>query len=522
VGDIVHSALAMRHALAPVLVVALLVGCAGGGAGFGEPCERHRDCASSLQCLRSVCVPRCQRAPDCGDGYSCDEDGVCHLATGQAGESCRSEVDCAPGLKCQLDGTSSQAGRLRASCALATSGRPPGRECDADTDCRDGTCALGHCTDLCSVTRDCAPGTSCLSIPRVESDGAMFGGCLLTQGTVTWKIPVQEPATDLLLPVPSTARHASLVMTVDDSSQKVGAVSVFSPLGQRLYRPCPALDADDCPPEQALAQFYDNKVRHQPATAFSVLSIPSSPSVELETGAYRVKVSSLRLPGTQGTAIPTVTGVVRIGTGTLLDLHFYFLDLTDHPCAAAFGDARLDKARAETAPYFQTDYIGQLRTIFEGAGISIGTITYHNLDTHPELDGIDLDSVGALLALGDHIGGVNVFFARTLSPVGLQAFGPNPGPGGLARTQRSGIVVGVDTLCYRSWQQLARQTAHELARYMGLFHNVEVGAATNPTWRDPIGDSDDSPNNLMFFSELGGMELSPDQQNILLRSPVLR
>lgn len=512
----------MRHGLAPVLVVALFAGCAGGGAGIGEPCEHHRDCASDLQCSEDVCVTRCKRAPDCGDGYACDEHGLCLLALGKPGEPCRSEVECAPGLKCQLDGTTVEGGRLHASCAVAAAGHPPGSECTIDADCHNGTCALGHCTDLCSEARDCAPGTSCLAIPRVEADGALYNGCLLSQGTVTWTIPVQEPAPELLLPVPRGATHASLVMTVDDSSQKVGAVSVFAPSGLRLYRPCPALGALECSPDQAAAQFFDNKVRHQPATAFSVLSIPSSSSVDLEGGAYRVQVSSLRQPGTQGTAIPKVVGAVRIGTGTLLDLHFYFLDLTDHPCASAFGDARLDKDRAKNAPYFKDDYLGRLREIFEGAGIAIGVVTYDNIEQHPELDGIDLESVGSLLSRGNYTSGVNVFFARTLSPVGLQAFGPNPGPAGVANTHRSGIVVGADTLCYRSWQQLARQTAHELARYMGLFHNVELGVASNPAWRDPITDSDDSPNNLMFYSELGGVELSPGQQNILVRSPVLR
>ena len=40
--------------------------------------------------------------------------------------------------------------------------------------------------------------------------------------------------------------------------------------------------------------------------------------------------------------------------------------------------------------------------------------------------------------------------------------------------------------------------------------------------RDPIPDSDDSPDNLMFYSELGGTDLSPGQREILTRSGVLR
>jgi hypothetical protein len=78
-------------------------------------------------------------------------------------------------------------------------------------------------------------------------------------------------------------------------------------------------------------------------------------------------------------------------------------------------------------------------------------------------------------------------------------------------------VIGLDTLCYRSWQDVARLTAHEIARYMGLYDNVEIDQNV-----DPILDSDTSSSNLMFYSELGGTDLSNGQRDILSRSPVLR
>src|SRR6185369_3847134 len=108
---------------------------------------------------------------------------------------------------------------------------------------------------------------------------------------------------------------------------------------------------------------------------------------------------------------------------------------------------------------------------------------YENLRDHPDLDGLDLENAPALLSLGAHASGINIFFVRTLSPVGLQAIGPNPGPAGLGGTRRSGIVIGVDSLCYRSWPDLARLTSREIARYMGLYDNVEVdfGPVSQPT-----------------------------------------
>jgi hypothetical protein len=54
---------------------------------------------------------------------------------------------------------------------------------------------------------------------------------------------------------------------------------------------------------------------------------------------------------------------------------------------------------------------------------------------------------------------------------------------------------------------------------MGLYHNVEV----NSQRTDPIDDSNEQPDNLMFYSGLGGGEfLSDKQKQILVRSPVLR
>ena len=199
------------------------------------------------------------------------------------------------------------------------------------------------------------------------------------------------------------------------------------------------------------------------------------------------------------------------------------------------------RAAAQAEAFFQHDFLGpvidsvvgdgtegpkpaiNLRSIFSNGGIALGSITYEDLADHPELDGLDLADAGALLALGRHDQGVNVFFVRNAvagRPPGVR---PEPRPGG---PRRHGAVrhrrSAIDTLCYRSWQQLARLTAHEIARYMGLYHNVEIGATPANDRRDQIIDSDDQPENLMFYSELGGVLLSPGQRDILTRSPVLR
>lgn len=520
-----------------ILMLLATAGCAGGSGAVGDRCGSHDDCEGGLQCQAAACVPRCQRAPQCGDGYACDDRGLCRRATGQTGDACTSETQCAPGLACRIDGDATDPQHfLLASCAAPTpaaTARPAGGACELDSECRDGTCALGHCLDLCASSRDCAAGDSCQTVPRghlraatLPGETATYAytstrGCLPAHGTIEFAIPVPSSGATISLPVPSGAQEASLVIAVDESGQLVGATDVIAPSGMRQFQRCVSKPADACQPELLAQDYYSSLIRHLPLFAQSTLAIPSKPTVPLEVGDYRVTVASLSAAGARSTAVPRVTAVIRIDTATTLDLHFHFLDLADHPCQAASGGVRLAAGTAAAAPFFQSEYLVQLRTIFARAGIAIGAITYDDILDHPELDALDLgsrDDPGTLLALGEQAAGVNLYFVRSLSPAGVQAFGPNPGPGGLAHTRQSGIAIGTDTLCYRSWSDVARLTAHELAHYMGLYHNREP----TPQQLDPIDDSDEAPDNLMFYSELGGTVLSAGQRDILLKSPVLR
>ena len=496
-----------------------LAGCPGGDGGIGETCGSHDACDSTLQCSSGVCVPRCARAPDCGDGYACDADGLCQLATGQPGDACTSESDCAPGLACSIDGAVGPNGYLLASCTAQNQGKPTGALCEVDDECRNGTCALGHCVDLCAQTRDCAESTSCMDIPHVEYTGQPFQGCLQSKGNIQWEIPNVVATPLVKLPVPSGAHSAQVVLSVDDRAQRVGLTTMTSPSGATLFLPPCPISEPGCNPE---ADFFKYPVRHTPLFGQSTIGLPSTPSVPIETGMYTMSVQSFRNNGLPGSAIPRITASVRIDSAVLLDLHFYFLNFDEHMCQSSFNNARFDAAAAQTETFFQDEFLGALRGIFAPGGIALGTITYEDLTEHPDLDGLDIADAGELLRLGEHASGINVFFVRTLSPVGLQAFGPNPGPAGLAKTRQSGIIIGLDTLCYRSWTLLARLTAHELARYMGLHHNVELGATSQNNLRDNIPDSDDSDRNLMFYSEFGGVEISPGQRDILTRSGVLR
>lgn len=506
----------MRNRSLICAIAFTLSGCPGGDGAIGDRCASHSDCTGQLQCLDSVCVPRCERAPDCGDGYRCDESGVCLAATGQTGDTCASEVDCAAGLSCQIEGAElDDSGYLLASCVTENPGSPAGAECALNSDCRNGTCDLGHCIDLCTSDLDCGAGTLCTRIPHAASSGVLYRGCLQSRGSVRWSIPMHSPSEDIALPVPASARSVSVLFTVDDPNQRVGATRIRAPGGIEILA--------------SSSDLYTNPyVRHQPEYGESVLAMPISPSplAQLQTGVYTMSVRSERLSALPlcpqpcygpGTATPMVTAVVKVDDAAILDLHFYFLNLDDHPCGEAFG-GKLDAATAQNATYFE-QFLTELKDILGTAVyFDLGNVTFQDLRNHPDLDGLDVENAPSLLALGEHSTGINVFFVRTLSPIGLQAVGPNPGPAGLAHTRRSGIVIGVDTLCYRNWRQLARLTAHEVARYMGLYDNVGL----DPAQVDPIGDTDTSRANLMFYSELGGTFLSEGQKQILRRSAVLR
>ena len=147
--------------------------------------------------------------------------------------------------------------------------------------------------------------------------------------------------------------------------------------------------------------------------------MPSSPDAPLQAGVYddagRVADGST---GEPGTATPTATAVIKLDTSVILDLHFYFLNFDEHPCSRSFG-GQLDATTASTQPFFQNDYSSALRSVFAQRAASrsarsrtrtcaiIPTSTASTSRTHR-----------SLLALGAHEVGINVFFVRTLSPVG--------------------------------------------------------------------------------------------------------
>lgn len=520
----------LRSSFMVVAVLVTVTGCPGGDGQVGSTCGGNGDCESDLQCLNARCQARCARAPDCGDGYACGPDGSCIAATKQPGDSCESEVDCAAGLSCQLDNSRANDDLYLAStCSSQNATAPAGASCRSNDECRNGTCALGHCVDVCRSDLDCGAGYNCGVIPSVTVSRALFHGCLPASGLLSWQLPTNSTTPEVLVPVPVFASSVELVMSVDDPTQQVGATSVLAPNGTRIYaRPCSSA-AGECSPDQETDQFFNNAQRHEPGFGQSVLQMPSGTNVDLMAGVYQVELASQSQRGLPGTALPHVTAVLRLDTSARLDLHLFFLDLADHPCQAMIGDTTLDATSAPTLPGFQQEFAYELRNIFHDAAVAVNLVSYEDIKDHPALDAIDVADVGDLLKLGKYPDGINVFFVRSLSPAGVQGYAPNPGPTGIAGTRQSGIVISLDTLCYRSWTALARLTAHELARYLGLYHNVELGTGEHATWTDQIDDTDGRSDNLLYFAERLGADdalatpvITSGQRKILVRSPAMQ
>jgi hypothetical protein len=485
-----------------------LAGCLGGNAQVGESCAVTPDCDDDLQCLERVCAERCHSHVNCGDGYTCEVGGECTLVSSAIGDRCLREIECGPGQACIVDDRDNDGdGRLAGTCQVQAPGWAIAAKCTRGSECRSGLCSLGRCTQLCQQASDCPPSMSCALMPRLLHDSApRFSGCLPGRGVLAHDIPLSAPSEMVRVPVPSSALSFALVAQVDDEEQLVGAEHVVAPDGRTLY----ALPSN-------AEEYYANPIRYQPRTSVSTLLVSNTPTIELLAGVYEVTISSRLAGGGRGTAVPSVRVFYKLDTASTLDLHFHFLDLSNHPCKGAFQGGRLDADTAQESEQFGA-YLAALDAVFDAAGVHLGDVTYNDMRDRDDLDSIDRERAGSLFALAERGTGVNVFFVRSIAPAGVQAMvGDTPGPPRTAGTPASGVAIGVDTLCYRGWPELARITAHAVARQMGLHYNRDPDGHL-----DTVPDSDDLSSNLMFFGDLGGETLSRGQHEVLRRYPGLR
>lgn len=323
-------------------------------------------------------------------------------------------------------------------------------------------------------------------------------------------VEMSSPAQRLYIPVPSSAQSFTLVANVGDDSHLVGATRVVSPSDALLFNGSSTPDLLET-----------NAIRYLRSIGVSTLMVPNSDTLTLETGIYQIDMEASLPPFGLGTEIPEITVFYKLDTSRILDLHFYFLNLEEHPCQEGFGFDTINAITAANSPVFLVDYLGEIRKILADGGIQTGSVTYTDIE-RADLDGLAEDDLDDLLSLADNESGIAIFLVRSLTPDGVQTrFGGTPGPPRSPGTAASGIAISVDTLCYRPWESLARVTAHSLGGQMGLWNNRDPIGISDPIF-DTSDEPDEGQDNLMFFSEFGGTNLTLGQQQVLGRYPGLR
>ena len=265
--------------------------------------------------------------------------------------------------------------------------------------------------------------------------------------------------------------------------------------------------------------------------------VPIAPSVAVLPGSYTFQVIAWEQGSTGGMfGQPTFTPtggdvwvevwVKRASAGLpddgVLDLNLFFTG----------GDT----ITAESAQTNQTiqDALVLFEGIYESIGVSIGTITYTDIDPAFQVvegifgEGNDFEVVAALTE--DAPPGVNLIFCRELvdnsSPLSafgviLGVSGGIPGPVGTQGTGRSAVIVDTSVPAAAGSAPVGFTMAHEVGHYLGLFHSSEIPFAG---LHDPIADTaNNDTSNLMFYEATGqGTTLTFDQGRVVRGNPWVR
>ena len=115
-----------------------------------------------------------------------------------------------------------------------------------------------------------------------------------------------------------------------------------------------------------------------------MLSIPSGTNLKVTTGIYRVTVGAQLAGGQPSSSSIHTTAVLRLGAGTQLDLHFFFLDLGEHPCQSMIGTDTLDSEHAPLMSTFRDDFLGPINQLFGDAQIVVSAASYEDILDQPD------------------------------------------------------------------------------------------------------------------------------------------
>jgi len=458
-------------------------------------------------------------------GPMADGPGGDPMADGPApdllGAPCVREADCPDGLACRLERIDDGDGvpeSVAATC-LPENDVPArtGDACVSDDECRTGFCHLGICSELCTQ-KSCPEGHSCNDVTSIAggwigpasecppaAQAPRVSACLPRIGVLDVALADATHGQWTRLDVPSQAVSVTMMVQTDLAEVFVGVSALRAPDGSALY---------DLPFTQP--EFLAQPIRYFPTDRISTMLVPNTPDVAFLRGTH-----CFRFYAEGGATLRTRARIKMApggaAAGGTLDLAVHILDLSGMGC----GVDGLTAGSAATHMVMQ-DALGGAAGIFSQAGITLGAVSYDDIVGRPDLDVIDsldgpdgdgvYEELNALLSEGTGTGdSVDIFLVRHIEgPVAIA--GSIPGPPGAHALPHAGVAISMEAPCTTS---LAKVLAHEVAHWLGLFHNIDSDGP------DPIDDTDEGTANLMYATSLG-TDLTAGQVFVLRAHPAVR
>ena len=241
---------------------------------------------------------------------------------------------------------------------------------------------------------------------------------------------------------------------------------------------------------------------------------PNNPTVSVAAGQYTFELEALRVEGNSASPYSgPVDVVVHYRTSPAirgrLDVSLYFS-----------GAGNVTAASAPSDPFIQ-DALQAVRTIYQQANISIGAVSYYDIDpSYRTISGV-VDGSSAQLeemfTLSANRGpGLHFFFVdRFEGGLGGNIAGVAGGlpgaplaPGSLG----AGVAVSIAAAGNDSGV-LGHVMAHEGGHWLGLFHTVELIGSADQMPDTPEGQASDP--FLMFPAVGGGTQVSANQATVM-------
>lgn len=567
-------------------------------------CTAESDCRAEYMCWRGACRPDCSTAADCGGGGASCVDGSCVgaectttaecgagrvcigsrcIAPPDAGppvdgggtlgllEACTSSTECISGFCLPADrggfctlpcgdfaacvggfpgatmtcGGATIDGSTGTFCVREQAGTPRGAPCSADAECVSRTCVAGLCSEGCDDPSDCDLGWTCG--PAAWGPGSIsacawppVAGVTITELPLfTTDVTAGRLTTEVRFVAPADSVSTTLrAEHVSGDSLPMTFFEVLGPRDLSLY----SLDE--------LSMLMDQHVRWIPANDYDAIGmlIPNgSPGRAVDGGSYtygggmfRFSIAVYeRMAGDTGRMGTRVTALVKrapggVVTSGVIDLAIHMVGV-GVTAAAAPSDTRVQAL------------VTRLSTILSGAGITLGTPTYHDvsaasLSVIDSTDGTTSELAQLFRMSASRTGNVvSIFLVRGFTSSGggvlLGVAGGIPGPPGIHGSMSSGVAVSFDASDGVAGGRFSGHiAAHELSHFLGLFHTTEearpCGTGEMPPGCAPFGATDTitdttrgDTSNLMNWSIVGSgtnTTITPGQAYVLLRNPMVR